>query len=131
MRKINPLLILLSGFLLAACSSKQPQISVQNAVFNFGDVVNGQVVSRDLSVHNLGSAPLLVESVSTSCGCTTSTLDPITVPPGGEAVLHIEFDSGAHGSELTGEVTRQVFIATNDPQKPEVVIEFIAYILPR
>jgi hypothetical protein len=54
----------------------------------------------------------------------------MTIPAGGSGVLHIEFDSGAHGPELTGELLRQVFIASDDPERPEVVLEIEAEILP-
>ena len=117
--------------LLAACGGGQPQISVETESFSFGDVVNGDIVTRDLVVQNKGSAPLVVESVSTSCGCTKATLEPMTIPPGESGVLHLEFDSGAHGPDANGTLTRMIFIASNDPQQPELRIEFTAEVLPR
>ena len=113
-----------------ACANKQPQISLDSTL-DLGDVVNGEIISRDVTVYNEGEAPLVVDAVSTSCGCTKATLDPMTIPVGGSGILHLEFDSGAHGPELTGELMRQVFIASNDPQQPEVTLEFTANILAR
>jgi LEA14-like dessication related protein len=130
MRKIFFSILVLAGLMtLTACSQKNPQISVESERIEFGDVVNGEIVSKDLRVRNKGEAPLVVEAVSTSCGCTTATLKPMTIQPGGEGLLHVEFDSGAHGPELTGEFVRQVFIASNDPQQPEVVVELIANVV--
>jgi hypothetical protein len=37
--------------------------------------------------------------------------------------LHIEFDSGFHGPDLTGPLIRQVFIKSNDLQRPELQVE--------
>jgi len=71
-----------------------------------------------------------VEAVSTSCGCTTATLEPMTIQPGETALLRIEFDSGAHGPEANGPLTRQVFIASNDPEQTETVVEIKANVLP-
>jgi len=82
-------------------------------------------------VRNIGQKPLVVDSVSTSCGCTSATLEPMTIDPGETANLHIELDSGAHGDELTGPLIRQVFIASNDPQQPEAQVELSVDILPR
>ncbi|KAA3644108.1 MAG: DUF1573 domain-containing protein [Chloroflexi bacterium] len=119
------------GLLLAACAgSGAAQISLETEQFEFGDVVNGTLMTKDLTVSNVGTAPLLVEAVSTSCGCTTAALDPMTIAPGESATLHIEFDSGAHGPEYVGEFSRQIFIASNDEQTPEALIEFVANILP-
>jgi hypothetical protein len=53
----------------------------------------------------------------------------MAIPAGGSGVLHIEFDSGAHGPELTGELIRQVFIASDDPERPEIVLAIEANIL--
>jgi hypothetical protein len=129
MRKIVISLILLSSLLLAACSSTQPQIVLETESFDFGDVVNGDVVSKTLLVRNEGNASLVIDEVSTSCGCTTASLEPMTIPAGGTATLQIEFDSGAHGSDLTGSVVRQIFLTSNDPQQSEIVVEFSANVL--
>lgn len=123
-------LILLFSLLLIACSSGQPRLAVEVEHFDFGDVVNGEVLTRVLEVSNLGDAPLVVEAVSTSCGCTKATLDPMTIPPGDRATLRVVYDSGAHGPEETGPVMRQIFIASNDPDRSDFVIEFESNVLP-
>ena len=130
MRKIH--LILALGFLIlwaAGCTNQQPEISLLSTL-ELGDVVNGEIVVREVTVSNVGDAPLAVEAVTSSCGCTTVSLDPMTISPGGSGVLHVEFDSGAHGPEEMGEMIRQVFIASNDPEVPEFVMEIRANILP-
>ena len=121
----------LVGLLLAACASDQPEINLETTHFDFGDVVNGKIISRDIVVRNKGNEPIIAQSVSTTCGCTTATLEPMTIPAGGSANLHITFDSGAHGPELTGQVTRQIFITSNDPDQPEAMLEFTANIIDR
>lgn len=115
--------------LLSACGG-QPQIAITENSLNLGDVVNGEVVTREVTVQNAGQAELIIESITTSCGCTKATLEPMTISPGESGTLYIEFDSGAHGPELTGELIRQIFIASNDPQQPEMVVELAANILP-
>ncbi len=130
MRKWILFIVLALAVLLTACAGKQPQISLETTEFDFGDVVNGEIVSRDLIVRNVGQADLIVEEVITTCGCTTGALDPMTIPPGGEATLHIEFDSGAHGPELTGELMRQVILVSNDPEAPEATVQFTANVVP-
>jgi hypothetical protein len=114
---------------LAACSTQTPQISLEFYEFAFGDVVNGTIVNKDIVIENDGGSPLIIEEVSTSCGCTTGTIEPGTISPGEKGVLHIEFDSGAHGPELTGLLKRQVFLETNDPASSEVMVEFTANVV--
>jgi len=131
MRKSYLGIFLLISVLLVACTADKPSISLETMQFNFGDVVNGEIITRDVMVHNNGESPLVVETVSTSCGCTQASLEPMTIPPGEVGVLHINFDSGAHGLNVTGNVTRQIFINSNDPQQPEALVEFTANILAR
>jgi hypothetical protein len=121
-------LVVGSAVLFSACAGR-PQISVTEKNLNVGDVVNGEVVKREVTVQNAGQADLVITSISTSCGCTKATLEPMTIPPGASGTLQIEFDSGAHGPDLTGALIRQIFIVSNDPQQPEMVVELAANIL--
>ena len=121
--------VVLAGLLLAACAQDQPEINLETTHFDFGDVVNGEIISRDIVVSNDGNEPIIAQSVSTTCGCTTATLEPMTIPAGEFANLHITFDSGAHGPELVGQITRQIFIISNDPNQPEAMVEFTANII--
>ena len=128
-KKITLVFAIFASMFLVACRSQSPKISIDSYAFEFGDVVNGTVVSRDIVINNNGDAPLIIEEVSTSCGCTTGTIEPETISSGESGVLHIEFDSGAHGPELEGLLKRQVFLITNDPESPEVMVEFTANVV--
>lgn len=114
--------------LVSGCSGR-PQILVVESSLALGDVVNGVVVMREVEVENRGQADLVIEGVSTSCGCTQAAVEPMTIRPGESGTLSIRFDSGAHGPALAGPLVRQVFIVSNDPQQPEVVVELEANIL--
>lgn len=116
-------------FVLIVCNGR-PQMTLAENSLQLGDVVNGEVITRQVPVQNNGAADLVIENITTSCGCTQASLDPMTIPAGGRGVLSITFDSGAHGPGLTGPLLRQVFITSNDPQQPEMVLELAANILP-
>ncbi len=113
---------------LAACGG-QPRIEVEVERFDMGNMVNGDVVTRELEIRNTGTADLVIQQVTTSCSCTTAEVEPMVIPPGGTGRLRITFDSGAHGPSLQGTLIRQVFLSTNDPERPEVVVEFSANVL--
>jgi len=132
MRKILLMVLMMSGVLaLVACTGGKPQIELELTAMDLGEVVNGDIVSRDVIVRNEGQVPLIVDSVSTSCGCTSATLAPMKIAPGATANLHIELDSGAHGPDLTGTLVRQVFLNSNDPDQPEAQVELTVNILKR
>lgn len=118
------------GLVLASCAKEQPDIALEQAEADFGVVPNGELRSVEVRVENRGGGDLRIESVTTSCGCTTASVDPQVIPAGGASVLRVDFDSGAHGPELTGSVVRQVFIASNDPDEPEVEFRIRAEVVP-
>ncbi len=120
--------LILLAVALAACGGP-PQISVPEASLALGDVVNGEIITREVMVQNVGESDLIIEAVTTSCGCTEAAVAPTRIPSNGSGTLTIRFDSGAHGPDLTGQLIRQVFVVTNDPEQPEIVVEFEANIL--
>ncbi len=124
----TPLFVLGLALFLTACGG-QPRIELEVEQFDMGEMVNGEVVTREVEVRNVGTADLLIEQVTTSCSCTTAQVEPSRIPPGGVARLRITFDSGAHGPSLQGQLVRQVFLKTNDPERPEVVVEFSAHVV--
>jgi hypothetical protein len=122
--KLTILLITLTA--LAACSAGEPRLAVV-ADYDLGTVAKGETATAEIPVRNNGTAPLLVEAVSTSCGCTEATLSSLTIAAGEQAMLRVSYDSGAHESD-EGEMERYVFIASNDPVEPDIMIRFTALV---
>lgn len=118
--------LILFTLFLAACSPQSPVIEV-TAAYDFGPVVKGEIATVELPVTNSGSAPLVIEAVSTSCGCTTATLSAMTINPGQEAILSVAYDTAAHESDM-GLMERIVFLATNDQANEDVMIRFTALV---
>jgi hypothetical protein len=116
--------------LLAACSSGTPDLILEKQEVDLGQIVNGEVRDLQVSIENQGGADLIIEAVSTSCGCTSAEVVPSTILPGESGLLKISYDSGAHGLEANGPVMRQIFIASNDPDHPEVEFRLLADVLP-
>jgi hypothetical protein len=129
MRRLILFALLLTGLTLLACRSNEPQIWLEVNEIDLGDVANGDVISREIAVRNAGDAALVVDSVITSCGCTQASMNAMSIEPGDSTILHIEFDSGAHGPDLNGLLVRQIFINSNDPRQPEALIEVSANVL--
>jgi len=120
-----------ASLVLVACKAAPPQIWLETRSLDLGQVVNGDVISRQVAVRNEGKSSLTIGTISSSCGCTQATLSPTVIEPGQSATLTITFDSGAHGPDLTGPLMRQIFIESNDPQQAEVVVELTADIQAR
>ncbi|MBC8507347.1 MAG: DUF1573 domain-containing protein [Anaerolineales bacterium] len=128
MKKQIPIALFVFVVLLTACKSIPPQIDLEFTKFDFGVVINGEIVTQEVRVSNIGGEELVISQVLTTCGCTTATLDLRVIPAGKEGKLQVTFDSGAHGPYLEGEVIRRVILVTNDPNHYEATVDFVANI---
>lgn len=92
-----------------------PKISFARELHDFGQVPQlGGVVTTEFTVFNKGDSNLEINSISTSCGCTTAEIDFNIIKPGESATLKVFFDPNFH-KEPDGIFKRTVFLETNDP----------------
>lgn len=109
-----------------------PVIEVTPASYDLGTVVYGKIAEHTFTVKNLGDKPLEILRLSTSCGCTKATMaekDKI-IAPGQSAEMLVTFDPAVHQNDMDlGELTRIVYIRTNDPKKPETEVEIKAKVI--
>ncbi len=121
-------LILLVGALaaLTACSASSPRIVVDPPVQDLG-VVPQEPLDLTYVIRNDGGSPLRIDKVSTSCGCTQASVDRTVIPPGESALLRVTLDPVE--DDLYGDLLRMIYIRSNDPERPEVEVEFRVTIL--
>lgn len=126
--------ILIPGLLalvLGACSTGTAELILEQTTHDLGQVVNGEVRTLEIPLRSAGSSEVVIHSVTTSCGCTRAQVSPLIIPPGEGGILSVQFDSGAHGPDSVGPVTRQVFISSNDSDQPEIEFLFTADVLAK
>lgn len=96
---------------------------IEPGEFDFG-TVNAKTETTFV-MRNQGGKPLEVLGISTSCGCTSAWADQKTILPGGRTTLYVSFDPTVH-EDIEGEVFRQVYVRSNDPEQPEVTVDIKA-----
>lgn len=68
-----------------------PILSIGQDTYDWGEVIQGEVVQHSFEIKNSGGAPLRVERVRPSCGCTTVDFDKLLEPGAmGKVTLKIE-----------------------------------------
>ena len=99
--------------------------------------------TKEITLKNTGNQPLDMRNFSTSCGCTYvqvfsgdlkspqlsmhSEADWSTeIAPGATARLVVSYQPSLMPVE--GDVSREVYFKTNDPENPSVTITFKAFI---
>ncbi len=105
-------------------SKQMPGIEFERSEYNFGKIIEGEVVSFGFKFTNTGESDLLISTVRTSCGCTASEYPEKPIKPGDEGVVKITFNSkGRHGFQKK----TAVVIANTQPSKIFLIIKAKIY----
>lgn len=106
-------LILLAG-LLAGNAWAAPKLVVEQPIFDFGKVLQGQTVQHTFRFSNDGDEPLQIEKVKSSCGCTAALVSAKTLAPSESGEVQANFDS----TRFRGAVAKTISLYSNDPGQP-------------
>lgn len=88
-------------------------MSFEQDAFEFGKVVEGEVVEHVFTFVNTGDAPLIISQVSASCGCTTPEFSTHPVAPGQEGTVKVVFDSNGQ----VGQQHKVISVLSNGSMK--------------
>ena len=73
--------------------SAQPRISFDKTQHDFGKVnEDGGTASHDFTFTNTGNAPLIIQNVVTTCGCTTPEYTRQPIRPGESGFIKVSYD---------------------------------------
>ena len=103
----------------------QAQMKLDPQVLDFGEVWEGEPVSREFTVKNTGVAPLTM-SVRSSCGCTVVTNPESPLAPGKETKFTISYTT----INRPGPAHKTVTLVTNDPEQRSVKIDVKGEVKP-
>ena len=66
---------------------------IDSADYDFGTIREGAVVEHDFKFRNDGAYPLILNNISSSCGCTTPEWPKEPIGPDKTASIKVRFDS--------------------------------------
>ena len=104
---------------MATAAFAAPVVNVSQLSYDFGTVLQGETVHHRFAFSNTGDASLQVEKISSSCGCTAALASAKTLAPGESGEIQASFDS----ARFRGEVSKTVYLYTNDPVRPMVQLQ--------
>lgn len=97
------------------------EAAAENWVVNLGEIAADERFERDFTLSNIGTAPLVIEDTSASCGCTAAAVGDTNLDPGETTTLRVGYDPRVN-QEYGRFVQKQVRIKSNDPLVP--LVEF-------
>jgi len=107
--------------LLPAPCSAEPQMALKQQIYDFKNVLEGELLERTFEVMNQGDEPLKIERVKPDCSCSVVDFDPL-IPPKGEGKITVKINTrGFEGPERW-----VVKVFSNDPKWKEAVLDLRA-----
>lgn len=108
---ISVFLIFSSGLLPG---EKAPKIKFKEDIWDFGRTKQGQVLNHVFFFTNEGDSPLVIEKVSTSCGCAAALVSDKKIEPGNKGEIKVTLNTKGY----EGHVSKYIYVETNDPLEP-------------
>ena len=130
MKKYTFLIFILLAQITAAqnfFTQNTPQILSPKPHHDFGEILEGQVVTHLFEITNQGTADLKITKVRATCGCTAAQPAQTELKPGEKTTIKVEFDS----SRRLGLQQKLVYVFSNDPKTPEYKLTFNAVVVEK
>ena len=85
-----------------------PIIYMSEDDFNFGEVLQGELVTYDFKIKNTGNSNLLIADARGSCGCTVPKCPTTPIMPGEKGTMKVRYDT-----KRTGRISKTVTVKSN------------------
>jgi hypothetical protein len=95
-----------------------PVFTLVSNTVDFGKVKQGEPADVEFAYTNEGKSDLIIRHVKAGCGCTAVTPTENVIKPGATSAIKARFNSAGY----KGNVFKNIFVYTNDPKNPEVML---------
>ncbi len=98
-----------------------PRLELSEQEWNFGEVWQGRAITHEVTVRNVGDAPLEFLDVKSSCGCTVISKPKSPLAPGESDTLTISYDA----KKRVGPARQSFTMTTNDSVRPNAALQIV------
>jgi len=100
---------------------------VTEPAYNFGTALSGPPINHVFMIKNVGTGPLEIKNVTSSCGCTAAKPSKNILAPGEVATIAASVDTHFEQGHSLSLVT----LTTNDPANPSLQLKLEGVIKPQ
>lgn len=102
---------------VAVDKANSPIMTFEETKYDFGEMVEGDVLETVFKFKNTGKSPLIITNARASCGCTIPDYSREPIAVGAEGEIKVKFNSrGKHGKQ-----NKRVTITTNTENGRELL----------
>jgi hypothetical protein len=84
--------------------------------FDFGQIKQNIPVEATFELENIGTGPMIIQRVESSCGCTTADYRRSPIMPGEKTTVGATFDAKA-----MGQFSKSITVTLNDGNQPYIL----------
>jgi len=95
-------------------NSEPAQITFEEMEYDFGTVMEGEMVVHAFTFTNTGNVPLVIQSATSSCGCTVPEPPKDPIPVGESGKIEVRFNTAGRPNQQSKTIT---VIANTEPQR--------------
>jgi len=124
------LALALAASRLAAAPATSPaaaRISVEPEAFDFGKALQNKVLHKDFVIRNIGTEDLVIDRVSTTCGCTVAEGYAKLVKPGQSTTMDVQLQT----RNYNGRVERKILVRSNDTTRDPMELKVQVTVVPQ
>lgn len=93
--------------------------------YNFGTVVEGDVVNKTFTFTNVGKVPLLIRDARSTCGCTVADYPKTPIAPGESSTIAVNFNTAKKRNQQ-----KKVVTLTANTYPAETKVELNGFVTP-
>jgi len=116
MKTIISILVLMVVGVSTTFAQSTAKFEFKSEVIDYGDIQKGADGVRTFQFKNVGTVPLIIDNVYSSCGCTVPTWTKAAIAPGKSGEIQVKYDTSR-----VGPIRRTITIYSNTDEPTRAV----------
>ena len=112
MKTLGTLLLVL----FATLSINSQEFKFEQETIDYGKIIKGSEGERTFVFTNIGDAPLIIQSITSSCGCTVPKKPENPIMPGEKGEIKVSYDT-----KRVGGFSKSITITSNTKNAVKVI----------
>ena len=84
---------ILAGNISKTTTTSMTEVAIDNLKLDFGSFMHSEIQERSFVLTNIGEAPLIVQDITTSCGCMKTKYVKKPIPPGEKLEITVIYEA--------------------------------------
>ena len=82
-----------AGNISKTTTTSMTEVAIDNLKLDFGSFIHSEIQERSFVLTNIGEAPLIVQDITTSCGCMKTRYVKKPIPPGEKLEITVIYEA--------------------------------------